>query len=231
MFLSQPRSKFLVSLSISTFLSTLTSQLSLNPVSITFVLFATFGQVWMKTQQISLPALLSFPGLTMQTRVCSAALSRIYLAYRWIKTLLLVSSHALTLGPALPICWYISTGFQYLLAFSSRLPYLLLSHSTPLPHLTCHPSSDPMFFCASAALPVLIDFAFHTSAPFLARGVSDRPDHQSEIPYHYQLLLVQPHFQETAQDAKFSSAFPSSWICPRCASDSMISIYFFIWLS
>ena len=45
----------------------------------------------------------------MQIPVCSASLSRIYLAYREFKTHLLVLSHAPDLGPALPLCWNTST--------------------------------------------------------------------------------------------------------------------------
>ena len=102
LFLSQPRSNSLVSLSISLFLSTHTSQLPLNPVSITFVPLATSGQIRVKAQPISSPALLFLPGWTMQMHACSASLSRIYLAYREFKTCLLVSSHAPNLSPALP---------------------------------------------------------------------------------------------------------------------------------
>ena len=94
-----------------------------------------------------------------------------------------MSTHALNLRPALPLCWNIytgfqflplcwniSTGFQFLLAFTSKLPYLLSSHSTPLHHLICHPSFIPMFLRQPSALPVLIDFAYHTSAVFGWRG-------------------------------------------------------------
>ena len=77
--------------SVAFFRLTKSVQLSRNPVSITFVLFATFGQFWVKTQPISSLALLFLPGWTMQMHVCSASLSRIYLTYREFKTLLLVS--------------------------------------------------------------------------------------------------------------------------------------------
>ena len=68
LFPSLPRSNSSASLSISLFLSTHTSQLSLNPVSTTFVPSATSGQFWVKTQPISSPALLSLPGWTMQMK-------------------------------------------------------------------------------------------------------------------------------------------------------------------
>ena len=181
-----------MSLSISLFLSTHTSQLSLNPVSTTFVPSATSGQFWVKTQPISSPALLSLPAWTMQMHACLASLSRIYLEYREFKTRLLVSSHASDLGSALPLCWNTSTGFQSQPAFTSKLPYLLSSHSTPYLHHIFHPSFVPMFLRAPSALPVLSVSVSHMSAPYSALGVLDRPVQQSGIPYHFQLLPAPP---------------------------------------
>ena len=98
---------------------------------ITSFAFAIFGQFSAKALPISSPALISLPGWIMLTPVCSASQARIYLAYRESKTHLLVLTHVPNLGPAQPPFWNTSTGFQSQLAFTSKLPSWLLSHSTP----------------------------------------------------------------------------------------------------
>ena len=125
--LDQSLSTHKLQLSLSLSLS-----LSLNPVSITFVLFATFGQFWVKTQPISLPVLLFLPVWTMHMHVCLASLSRIYLHIQRIQNTLarvVRTSHAPNLGPALPLYWNNPRASSF--SSHSKLPYLLSSHSTP----------------------------------------------------------------------------------------------------
>ena len=176
---------------------------------------------------------LSLPGWTMQMHVCSASLSRIYLAYREFKTLLLLSSHAPNLGPALPLSWNTSTGFQFQLAFTSKIalltfkslhtiaPSYLSSLIQPYVHSRALRSSSAHRLCVP-----------HVSSVFGSRGFrSAGPAIWNSLPLSVTSCSTIHTFKKQLKTRLFSSAFPSSWICPRCASDSMISTYLFIWLS
>ena len=114
-------------------------------------------------------------------------------------------------GPALPLFKNISTGFQSQLEFTSKLPYLHSSHSTPWPHHICHPSFIHIFLCVPFALLVHIDSVSHMSVLYSAHVASDWPVQPFEIPCHSQLHLAPPS-KKQLKTHLFASASPSSWI-------------------
>ena len=72
----------------------------------------------------------------------------------------------------------------------------------------------------------------HVSSVFGSRGFrSAGPAIWNSLPLSVTSCSTIHTFKKQLKTHLFSSAFPSSWICPRCASDSMISTYLFIWLS
>ena len=74
------------------------------------------------------------------------------------------------------------------LPVTARIHFKIALHFTPKLHHICHPSFDPIFLRVPSTLPVLTISVSHTSAPYSAHGVLDRPVQQSRISYHFQLL-------------------------------------------
>ena len=72
----------------------------------------------------------------------------------------------------------------------------------------------------------------HVSSVFGSRGFrSAGPAIWNSLPPSVTSCSTIHTFKKQLKTHLLSSAFPSSWICPRCASDSMISTYLFFWLS
>ena len=156
-------------------------------------------------QPISSPALLFLSGWTVRVHVCSASLSRIYLAYREFKTRLLVSSHAPTLGPALPLCWNLSTGFQFQLAFTTY--FQVTPHHSPI-YLSSliRPYTFRSFSAQWLCAP-------HVSSVFDSRGVrSAGPAIWNSSPLTVTSCSSIHAFKKQLKTNLFASAFPSSWI-------------------
>ena len=127
----------------------------------------------------------------MQMHVCSASLSRIYLAYKEFK-------HACSCRHALQISVQLRPSVETppLASVSARIHFkiALLTfkslHTIAPSYLSS--SFNPMFLRAPSALPVLSVSVSHASAPFSALGVSDRPVLQFGIPCHFQFLPAPP---------------------------------------
>ena len=217
LFHSQPRSNSLVLLLTSLFHLTHTSRLYLNHVSITFAPFATFDQFLVKAPPISSPVLLSLPGWTMPMPVCLASQTRICLGYREFRTHLLGLLHSPDRGPAQPLFWNTSTGFQSQLGFTSKLRSWLLKlrswlHAIAPLYLSSlvRPYVPSRALRSSSAHQLCVP---HVSTVFGLLGF------RSAGPTIWNSLLLSVTscstihtFKKQLKTHLFTSAFPSSWI-------------------